>query len=265
MLPSTVSPPHMSNCSCLVAPTIPTSLPWAIINWHPHPPDVFSSDTPLVTKVSGVLISPPTISLSFDMLFFDEADFPFSASPRLTNDLDIFLQDDSTRAAPMPAPLSTPHDPRHPGFQLWTTSISQTVSSGGETTLSSQITWPSIAPSLLALLTLASPHASPMTPTAPCVALTSTTPVVSHAAPSNLSVPHATSVSLFYSQQYSRYPQAAREPLAPPLHQHSLSVKAVPVSPLFNPYLMRITLSATSVSVLSPVPTSIHATLIDLN
>jgi hypothetical protein len=39
---------------------------------------------------------------------FDEADFPFSASPRLTNDLDIFLQDDSPDVAPMPAPLPRP-------------------------------------------------------------------------------------------------------------------------------------------------------------
>jgi hypothetical protein len=38
----------------------------------------------------------------------DEADFPFSTSPRLTNDLDIFLQDDSPGAALMPAPLLEP-------------------------------------------------------------------------------------------------------------------------------------------------------------
>jgi hypothetical protein len=47
---------------------------------------------------------------------FDEADFPFSASPRLTNDLDILLQDDSPGAAPMPAPLSALRVP--PGFPL---------------------------------------------------------------------------------------------------------------------------------------------------
>jgi hypothetical protein len=39
---------------------------------------------------------------------FDEAVFPFIASPRLTNDLDIFLQDDAPSAAPMLAPLSAP-------------------------------------------------------------------------------------------------------------------------------------------------------------
>jgi hypothetical protein len=42
---------------------------------------------------------------------FDEADFSFSASPRLINDLDNFLQDDSSGATPMPAPLLAPHVP----------------------------------------------------------------------------------------------------------------------------------------------------------
>jgi hypothetical protein len=42
---------------------------------------------------------------------FDEADFPVSASPRLTNDLDIFLHDDSPGAALMPAPLLVPRVP----------------------------------------------------------------------------------------------------------------------------------------------------------
>jgi hypothetical protein len=41
----------------------------------------------------------------------DEADFPFSASSRLTNNLDISLQDDSPGAGPMPAPLQTPYIP----------------------------------------------------------------------------------------------------------------------------------------------------------
>jgi hypothetical protein len=36
----------------------------------PGPPDVLSSDTPLITKFIGVLISPPTTSSSPDMLFF---------------------------------------------------------------------------------------------------------------------------------------------------------------------------------------------------
>jgi hypothetical protein len=54
---------------------------------------------------------------------FDEADFPFSASPCLTNDLDIFLHDDSPSAAPMPAPLSVTHAP--PGFPLLATAGEQ--------------------------------------------------------------------------------------------------------------------------------------------
>jgi hypothetical protein len=45
---------------------------------------------------------------------FDEVDFPFSTSPHLTNNLDIFLQDDSPGAALMPALLSVPCVP--PGF-----------------------------------------------------------------------------------------------------------------------------------------------------
>jgi hypothetical protein len=39
---------------------------------------------------------------------FDEADFPFTVSPHLTNNLDIFLQDNSWSVAPMPAPLPVP-------------------------------------------------------------------------------------------------------------------------------------------------------------
>jgi hypothetical protein len=44
----------------------------------------------------------------FRHVVFDEVYFFFSASPRLTNDLDILLQDDSPGAASMPAPLSAP-------------------------------------------------------------------------------------------------------------------------------------------------------------
>jgi hypothetical protein len=45
---------------------------------------------------------------------FDEAVFPFTVSPSLTNDLDIFLEDDGPGAAPIPMPLPAPHVP--PGF-----------------------------------------------------------------------------------------------------------------------------------------------------
>jgi hypothetical protein len=47
--------------------------------------------------------------LSHDSPIFDEVDFSFSASPCLTNDLDIFQQDDYPGTAPMPAPLLAPH------------------------------------------------------------------------------------------------------------------------------------------------------------
>jgi hypothetical protein len=39
---------------------------------------------------------------------FDETDFPFVVSSRLTNDLNFFLQDDSWSAVPMPALLPVP-------------------------------------------------------------------------------------------------------------------------------------------------------------
>jgi hypothetical protein len=61
-----------------------------------------------------------------------------------------------------------------------------------------------------------------------------------------------------------------------PLHQQSPSVEVIPVTPSVNPYFMtrrakrgfrllasRLTLSATSSSPLSPVPTSIRTALID--
>jgi hypothetical protein len=51
-----------------------------LINWHFGPPDVFSLDTPLTTKVIGVLISPPTTSSSPDTLFLMRQ--IFSSLPR---------------------------------------------------------------------------------------------------------------------------------------------------------------------------------------
>jgi hypothetical protein len=60
---------------------------------------------------------------------FDEPDFPFSALPRLTNNLDIFLQDDSTGTAPMPAPLPAPHVPL--GFPPLAIAGGQTACPGG--------------------------------------------------------------------------------------------------------------------------------------
>jgi hypothetical protein len=75
---------------------------------------------------------------------FDEADFPFSASPRLTNDLDILLQDDSPGAAPMPAPLSAPRVPL--GFPPLAVAGSPTVSPGGPTALGTGAGGPTVRP-----------------------------------------------------------------------------------------------------------------------
>jgi hypothetical protein len=91
-----------------------------------------------------------TINITVSRLVvFNEADFPFAASPRLTNDLDTFLQDDSPGAVPMPAPLPAPHIPlgflplaaasgqtSRPGIQTapGTEAGGPTVSSGGQTT-----------------------------------------------------------------------------------------------------------------------------------
>jgi hypothetical protein len=44
-------------------------------------------------------------------VIFDEADIPFSVSPHLPNNLDIFLQDDSPDMAPMTTPLPVPCAP----------------------------------------------------------------------------------------------------------------------------------------------------------
>jgi hypothetical protein len=62
---------------------------------------------------------------------FDEADFPFAASPSLTNDLDIFLQDESPGAVLMPAPLPAPHVPS--GFLPLVAASGQTSHPGGQT------------------------------------------------------------------------------------------------------------------------------------
>jgi hypothetical protein len=69
---------------------------------------VFSSNTPLITKATGLNLSTNEIVVSRHVVS-DEAD---SASPRLTNDLDIFQKDDSPGSAPMLASLPAPRVPR---------------------------------------------------------------------------------------------------------------------------------------------------------
>jgi hypothetical protein len=78
----------MSTCMCSVVPTIPISLPKPLTNWHLSPPDVFSIDTPLITKALNLTSNNIVIS---QHVVFDEVYFPFSALCRLPNNLDIFL------------------------------------------------------------------------------------------------------------------------------------------------------------------------------
>jgi hypothetical protein len=113
---STVSPPPMSTYRCSVVPAIPTSPSKHLINWHIGPPDAPSSDTNhkgywcLDLTTNNIIVSQHVV--------FDETDFPFTISPCLTNNLDIFLQDNSWNAASMLAPLLEP--PRVPVLpQRW--------------------------------------------------------------------------------------------------------------------------------------------------
>jgi hypothetical protein len=134
---------------------------------------------------------------------FYEADSPFPASPRLTNDLDILLQDDSLGAAPMPAPLSAPHVPSdflplatiggqiaRPGgpIALGTEDGGQTAhgTEAGSPTAApgNQTAWPFVTSSSPTLLTSAAYRAAPTTSAAP------------HAAPSTPPVPSAAPVSM---------------------------------------------------------------------
>jgi hypothetical protein len=155
---------------------------------------------------------------------FDEVDFPFSASPRLTNDLDILLQDDSLGAAPMPAPLPTSHVP--PGFPPLVAAGGPIASPGGPTALRTGAGGP-----------IAQPCAAPPSPTstASCV-----TPTTSAAAPASTTpaAPPVAPASQLYPLHYSRRPRATREPPAPPLHQQSPPAKAIPVAPPVNPHPM---------------------------
>jgi hypothetical protein len=64
-----------------------------------------------------------------NIIIFYETYFPFVVSPRLTNDLDIFLQDNSWSAAPMHAPLTAPW--ALPGFSLCHGARGLTAALGG--------------------------------------------------------------------------------------------------------------------------------------
>jgi hypothetical protein len=230
----------------------------------------------------------------FRHVIFDEADFPFATSPCLTNDLDIFLQDDSPGAVPMPAPLPVPHVPL--GFLPLAAASGQTSHPGGQTAPGTEAGGPTTNPGGQPMIRIgaggptmspggptARPYASPPSPASP-------TSAASRKAPSTLAAPHVASmtpvvppttlVSQLYPLHYSRRPQAAQEPPTPPLHQQTSPAKAVPVAPPVNPHPMttrakrgfripadKLSLSATSSSTLSLslVPTSVRAALTDLS
>jgi hypothetical protein len=206
-------------------------------------------------------LSTNNIIISRHVVFYEE-DFPFTTSSRLTNDLGIFLHDDSLGAIPMPAPLSAPHVP--PGFLPLATASGQTSRPGGQTAPRTKAGGPIVSPGCQTAtrIGVGSPTASPGGPTAlrtgaggpttrPCPtppSPTSPTSAASHAAPSTSAAPHAASttpvvpptapVSQLYPLHYSRRPQAVQEPPTPPLHQQSPPAKAVPVAPLVNPHPM---------------------------
>jgi hypothetical protein len=144
-----------------------------------------------------------------------------------------------TTPLPPPGPTAAPSGPTAPPPLLGHAAIGGlTVTSGGQ-----------IAHRLVA----GGPTARPFMASSLCTSSTSTTPRAapmpsdaSYAAPTTPPAPRATSTSMtplappaaLASQHYSHHPQAAREPLAPPLLQQSPLVKAVPVAPLVNPHPM---------------------------
>jgi hypothetical protein len=336
--------PHMSTCAFLTVFAIPISLHKLLTNCPQSTCCVFlgySTDHKgyrcLDLSINNIVISRHVI--------FDEAVFPFAVLPYLTNDLDIFLQDDSPGAAPMPTPLAVPHVP--PCFPplstaggLTTRSDGPTVpgtEAGGQTTSPGGQTTPramtSVAPepyphrpraplcsaasrAVPEPTTSATPNATPLTPPAARVAPASTTtaapptapehyprhpraplssvasraapePTTSampNAAPSTPPTPRVAPASTTIATppaaltSYLHHPRATQELPSPPLHQQSPSAKAVPVAPPVNLHSMitrakrgfrlladRLTRLATSASIVSPVPSSVLAALIDLN
>jgi hypothetical protein len=183
----------------------------------------------------------------------------------------------------MPAPLPAPRVPL--GFPPLVVAGGPTTSPGGPTALGIGAGGPTASPDGQTTLGIGAggPTASPGGPTArPCAAPPSPTstasrvaPTTSAAAPASMTpaVPPAAPASQLYPLHYSRRPRATREPPAPPLHQQSPPAKAVSVAPPmttrakrgFRLSAHRLTLSATSASTLSLVPSSVRAALIDPN
>jgi hypothetical protein len=161
-----------------------------------------------------------------------------------------------------PGGQNTP--PPHIGVGCQTTTLGGPTArtcAAPSTPASSTSAAPRVAPT-----TSTAPHATPSTPPAPRTTPASTTIATPPVAPER------------YLLHYSHRPRATREPPALPLHQQSLSVKALLVAPPVNPLSMtmwanrgfrlppdRLTLSATSAPTLSLVPSFVYATLVDPN
>jgi hypothetical protein len=216
----------------------------------------------------------------FRHVIFDESDFPFAASPCLTNDLDIFLQYDSLGAIPMPAPLPVPHVPW--GSCHWprlaVRPLAQAVRPLREQRRAvrprAQVV--RLRPEQELAVRPLLEQGLAVQPPDPASRATPSTSAAPHAMSTNPATPPMAPVSQLYPLHYSRRPQAVQELPTLPLHQQPPLAKAVPVAPLVNPYPMttwakrgfwipadKLSLSATSSSTLSPVPTSIRAALTD--
>jgi hypothetical protein len=194
----------------------------------------------------------------------------------------------------MPAPLPTPRVPL--GFPPLAVAGGQTAHLGGPTVPKTEVGGQTTSPGgqtapcaeahgQTATLggSTARTHVIPSSPTSPSSATSRAAPTTSatpNAAPSTPPLtPAAPPVALEpYPLHYSRHHRAAQEPPSPPLHQQSAPVKAVPVAPPINPHLMitwvkrgfqlsadKLTLSATSTSIVSPVPSFVRVILVDLN
>jgi hypothetical protein len=147
---------------------------------------------------------------------------------------------------------------------------SQTVSPGGQTAHRTGVGNPITRPCTATL--------SPASPTSVAPRVGPTSLNVPHAVPSTPPVPRVAPASQLYLQNYSCHPWAAWKPPTPPLHQQLPPAKGVPVAPPINPHPMtmrvkrdfrlpadRLTLSATTTSTLSPLPSSVRVALIDPN
>jgi hypothetical protein len=131
----------MSTCACSFVSAIPISLPKPLTKWLSSPPDVFSLDTTL----NRCLDLTTNNIIVFPHVVFDEVDSPFSASSRLTNDLEIFLQDDdSLGAGLMPTPLPVPCIPS--GFLPLVIAGNKTAHLGSQTTARTDAGGPTVRP-----------------------------------------------------------------------------------------------------------------------